>query len=97
MRQRKKSYDLTEITISMTIILGLLILFLYCYFGKIATECFENMADALYEADWQDSPIELQKFFILMIGNAQQPLHYHGFLANLKMETFANVSERCGF
>lgn len=69
-------------------------MFIFCYYGKIATESFENMADTLYEASWPDLPIELQKYFIVMIGNAQQPLYYHGFgMAILNLQTFTKVSK----
>lgn len=56
------------------------------------------MADTLYEASWPDLPIELQKYFIVMIGNAQQPLYYHGFgMAILNLQTFTKVSKLLGF
>lgn len=67
-------------------------LFLYCFFGKLATESFETMADCLYETNWLDLPVNLQKYFIVMIGNAQIPIHYHGFgVALLNLETFLKV------
>lgn len=67
-------------------------LFVYCFFGKVATESFATMADSLYEANWQNLPIELQKYFILMIANANRPLYYHGFnIAILNLETFSKV------
>lgn len=60
----------------------------------MATESFEAMSDCLYESNWPELPIELQKYFILMIQNAQRPLYYHGFeIAVLKMETFCKVSQ----
>lgn len=69
-------------------------MFVYCYFGKIATESYAKMSDCLFESNWPEKPVKLQKYFILMIGNAQRPLEYHGFgLAVLKLETFANVNE----
>lgn len=71
-----------------------LTLFAYCYFGKLATQSFEDMADAFYESNWQNLPINLQKYMILMIANAQKPLYYHGYgLAVLNLETFTAVSQ----
>lgn len=68
-------------------------LFAYCYFGKLATESFEKMTECLYEYNWLDLPIELQKYFIIMIGNTQKPIYYHGFgFAILNLETFTQVS-----
>lgn len=68
-------------------------LFLYCYDGAVATDSFEKMADALYEVNWQDLPIELQKYFVIMIGNAQRPRYYHGFnVAILNLQLYTRVS-----
>lgn len=68
--------------------------FLYCYFGKSATDSYAKMADRLFESDWQKLPIELQKYLILMIANMQRPLYYHGFgIAALDLETFIKVKE----
>lgn len=72
---------------------GLLNLFVYCYFGKLATESFEQMADSLYESNWSNLPVRLQKYVLLIILNTQRPLRYHGFhLAYLDLETFSRVS-----
>lgn len=68
------------------------IMFFYCYYGEMATTSFENLADALYESNWQNFPPQLQKYFVLMIGNAQIPLFYHGFhVSILSLNTFAQV------
>lgn len=72
------------------------IMFVYCYYGEMATESFENIADALYESNWQNLSIQLQKYYILMIGNAQRPLYYHGFhVSILSLNTFAKVMQNC--
>lgn len=79
----------------MAVCVSLFTLFLYCFYGKIATESFENMADCLFEANWEILPIQLQKYVVIMIGNAQRPLYYHGFnIAFLNLETFTKVSVR---
>lgn len=68
------------------------IMFVYCYYGEMATGSFENISDALYESDWQNLSLQLQKYYILMIGNAQRPLYYHGFhVSILSLNTFAKV------
>lgn len=70
--------------------------FVYCLFGLMATESYENMADRLFESNWQQLPIDLQKYLILAIGNMQQPLHYHGFgIIYLNLEVFRDVRTRC--
>lgn len=66
--------------------------FLYCFYGKNSTDCYAKMADLLFESDWQNLPTDLQKYFILMIGNMHRPLYYHGFgIAVLDLETFRKV------
>lgn len=68
------------------------ILFLYCYFGKLATESFKKMAECLCECNWYDLSPEHQKYYIIMIQSAQQPLQYRGFgIAALDLETFTTV------
>lgn len=60
---------------------SILVLFLYCFFGKIATE-----------ANWQGLSIDLQKYIIFMIQNAQRPHYYHEFdVAVLDLDTFTRV------
>lgn len=67
-------------------------LFFYCFFGMVATESYEKMAECIYESDWTELPVKLQKYILLMIGNAHRPLYYDGFgLAILRLQTFQNV------
>lgn len=68
-------------------------LFVYCYFGKVATESYQQMADCLYECNWWELPVNLQKYTLLMNMNMQRLLYYHGFeVAVLNLETFSKVS-----
>lgn len=77
---------------SLIFLTSVSILFIYCYYGKIATDSYGGIADALYQANWQDLPIEYQKYFIIMIANAQRPLYYHGFnVVVLDLGTFTTV------
>lgn len=70
-------------------------LFLFCYFGKLGTESYEMMADCIYlYMNWHELPIGLQKYFILMLANMQEPLYYQGFgvtKSRLELETFIGV------
>lgn len=76
----------------MTALVGISNLFIYCYFGKIATDSFRSMSDCLYQCDWPDLPTTWQKHYIILIGNAQIPLNYNGLgLAILNLETFVQV------
>lgn len=84
--------DFNLIIIFMALVVSVANFIIYCFFGKLSTESFANMSIALFEANWQMLPIKLQKFFIMMIANAQRPLYYHGFnVAILNLETFTKV------
>lgn len=68
-------------------------LFVYCYFGMLATKSYMDMSDSMYESNWYKLPIQLQTYIILMIENMQRPLYYHGFgMVILDLETFTKVS-----
>lgn len=92
--QQLRHIDHTILVVLATFLSSILTLFLYCYYGKIATKSFEDMADDLYQANWHDLPIGLQKYFIIMIANSQRPIYYHGFgVVILNLETFTKVSK----
>lgn len=85
--------DFNIFTLFIVVTIGISNLFIYCYFGKLATKSFEDMADRLYESNWHIYPFSLQKHLILMIGDMQIKLHYSGFgMAVLNLETFCAVS-----
>lgn len=68
-------------------------MFLYCFFGKLSTDSFMKMCQCLFESNWFNIQVDLQKYFILMIAEAQKPLFYQGFhMATLNLETFAAVN-----
>lgn len=67
-------------------------IFLYCYFGQLATDSYIKMADCLFESKWYNQPLSYQKNLIVMIQNAQQTIHYHGFnIAYLNLNNFCKV------
>lgn len=68
-------------------------LLLYCYYGKQTTDYYAAYADCLFESQWYKLPVDLQKVMLMVIGNAQRPLFYHGFrIARMNLETFTSVS-----
>lgn len=74
--------------------IGMSTLLLYCYFGKLATESYLDMSDCVYNMPWHEQTIQVQQYFILMIGNIQKPIYYHGFgIAKMDLHTFIKVSE----
>lgn len=80
------------IILSFDISLGLIILFCFCHFGRETSENFGMMSECLYECNWPDLSAKLTKYLILMIQNAQTPIHYQGFkIVPLNMETFSKV------
>lgn len=85
--------DSGVITILLSISMDLSMLFLYCYFGEMASDSHLDMSDCVYNMSWYRLDTWLQKYFHLMIVNMQIPLHYHGFkIINLDLNTFIRVS-----
>lgn len=68
-------------------------LFIYCYFGMLTTESYDQMGVGLYyDLCWPDMPVKLQKYLVIMIANMQIPIYYHGFeVAKLNLCTFVEV------
>lgn len=87
-----EQFDFIIIIVLMVIMYSFSILFLYCFLGKFATDNFGGMSDCLYNADWYELTVGLQKYFIIMIRNTQKPLYYHGLgIVVLNLETFCKV------
>lgn len=71
---------------------GITNLFLYCYFGQLATESYEQMADCSFELNWREFLMSLRKYLVIMIGNMSTPVYYQGFsVINLDLQTFTKV------
>lgn len=74
-------------------VMGISNLFLYSYFGQLASDRYEKVVDCSYKTNWHLFPVKLQKYFILIISNMQKPLYYHGFgVINLDLKTFIRVN-----
>lgn len=51
------------------------------------------MSDVLFEANWPNLSVGLQRHVLLMISNTQKPLYYDGFgIVILNLQTFTSVS-----
>lgn len=75
-----------------TVSAGTLNVLVYCYFGNMATESYANMSDCLFNLNWHELPLKLQKYLIVMATNMQRPLYYHGFgVLYLNLPTFTSV------
>lgn len=69
-------------------------IFLYCFFGIMASESFEGMADCIYNANWPRIPGKLHTNILIMMSNTQQPIYYDGFgILILNLQTFSSVSK----
>lgn len=67
-------------------------MFVYCYFGKLTNESYEQMNDCIKNRNWYELPIGLQKHFIFIIVNMQKPVYYHGFgVVDIDLELFMKV------
>lgn len=74
------------------VFIGMSTLSCYCFLGVLATSSFEKMGDSLYESNWMDFPVEMQKHLIVMIAYMQKPIYYHGFgILNVDLVTFVHV------
>lgn len=96
--QQFRDFNYSIVIQFIAIAVGCSNVYVYCNFGKIATQSYANMSRYLFESNWIEQPIEFQKYFILMIGNTQRALHYHGFgISVLNLETFSTVSGKLFF
>lgn len=90
--QQIKHIDFDITLLVMAVTLALSNLFCYCYFGATATGSYEEMSDGLYNCKWSELSVDLQKYFVVMIANAQRPLYYDGFgIAVLDLQTFTKL------
>lgn len=91
--QAMKHPDLNFFMILMSLLVSSANLYFYCYYGNRSTNDFAQMAQLLFESNWNEQSVEIQKFFKMMISNAQRPLFYHGFhIVHLNLETYLKVS-----
>lgn len=68
-------------------------LFIYCYYGMFSTHYYSACSEIVYQSEWVNLPVKLQKPFVLMIAYTQEPVSYHGFhIVDLNLETFTKVS-----
>lgn len=80
------------VVLVMAVFVAMTNLFLYCYFGEMASECYVGMAKTLYESNYFALPIHLQKRILFITLNMQQPIYYHGSkISVLNLPTFAAV------
>lgn len=91
--QKIEHFDADTILILILFVLNIFWIFVHCLMGKLVTSGFDQLPNHLFHSRWYQSPIELQKYSILLLANTQKSLRFHGFKTYvLDLETFARVS-----
>lgn len=91
--QQVHNIDLNVVTLVLSTTINLSALFLYCYFGDMASESYKKISDCVYNMGWYELQPRLQKYFPLVIANMQKSLFYYGFgIISLDLRTFTRVS-----
>lgn len=63
-----------------------------CAFASYATDQIISTADVVYNSNWREYPLDLQKYFILIIARAQHPFFFNGLtLVHCTLEVFGKV------
>lgn len=90
--QQVQHTDYTIFTVFYAALVSTLNIYACCYFGEMATQSYVEMSNGLNKCNWYMMNVDLQRYFILMIANAQRPMYYHGFkIFILNSETFLDV------
>lgn len=50
-----------------------------CYFANFATDQVTAIGNTLYNSNWFEYTIDVQKYVILMIARSQEAIHFTGF------------------
>lgn len=74
-----------------SVVIWMLIFYLLCHSGDKVTDHFNTLNDSYYEVLWYRLPVKQQKYFILLILNAQKPIYLEGFSIQNTRETFKKV------
>lgn len=66
--------------------------YLFSHYATFATERISHLGDAVYNTDWFDFPIDLQKCFVLIMAKSQEDVHFTGLnLVGCTLEIFGKV------
>lgn len=57
---------------------GLFWPFLFCYFANLTTDHVSAISNAVYDLNWFDYPVKIQKYFILIFVRSQKPIEFTG-------------------
>lgn len=91
-----KSMDIRVFVIIFSTLTSIFFIFLYCAVGSFVTNQFLRYADITYESIWYEFPIDLQKYLVLIIADAQRPKVFDGLgIIDLNLMTFIKVRDPC--
>lgn len=93
--QSLKNPNLYSMTVLNCLVTSSANLYFYCFAGSVTTNNLLLFSDALFESNWFKMPNYLQKYFIIMIAEAQRSHFLDGFgLIRLSLEAFTKVMRR---
>lgn len=63
----------------LCIIGGIIWPYLFCYFATRTTKRVLSIGDSVYDMNWYEFPVTLQKYITLIIARSQKEVHFTGF------------------
>lgn len=71
----------TDAVVYFTMILAIVFFwpYFYCHFATMASDRMSNIGNVVYDSNWYEFPLELQKNCILIMVQAQQNVYITGF------------------
>lgn len=80
----------------LELVWSFLAIFLFCEFGGMVTNRFDEFHDELWQFNWYSFPIEMQKAFLIFMVNVHKPATIEGY-ANIlcTRELFKQVIDFC--
>lgn len=65
---------------------------IFCYFANWASDRVEENGDTVYDLNWRDYPVDMQKYVVLMLARSQERIEFNGLgLAKCTLESFGKV------
>lgn len=90
--QALRHFDANIGLVFICVINSLFTLFLYCFFGSLATDSFSRISDCVYDSRWYELPTELKIYPIMILGNSHLPLRFYGHkIVSMNLGTFQKV------
>lgn len=78
----------------MVIAYLLQLIFVFFYLGQMLHTSLDDLSDAIYQSEWYRYPRNIQKFVLIIILRAQQPLHISAFgIMQCNLANYLGVSE----